>query len=426
MKLSVIDNHRSRFTAIAPGWQQRKMKAAVYQYQTKKNLDDNPTVLSLTKSGLKVKTDLAFGKSTESYVGHQIVQEGQFVFTPRDFDATPILCGVAETGGCISNLYIVFSVSREIAPRFLEYYFWGLKYGFDFFEKLSFGMRYSFNRTQFENIPLIYPDLSTQRAIANFLDRETARIDTLIEKKQRFVELLGEKAKAQQLFLVSGQGKAEKKKSKISWSPWIPQEWEERAVWMLFELGRGRVISYEYISENSGEYPIYSSQTSDDGVMGYINTFDFEGEYLTWTTDGAKAGTVFRRDGRFNCTNVCGTLRPLNKQIDLSYVRFALDGATDFFVRHDINPKLMNGVMAKIRIPFPPPKEQTEIGQKISEIEKMVAPVQQKTEASIDRLKEYRSALITSAVTGQIDVTKWTNAGTNDRQLDAIEEEFVA
>lgn len=48
------------------------------------------------------------------------------------------------------------------------------------------------------------------------------------------------------------------------------------------------------------------------------------------------------------------------------------------------------------------------------------------TEYSIDRLKEYRSALITSAVTGQIDVTKWTNAGTNDRHLDAIEEEFGA
>ena len=193
MRLDVIDNHRSRFVHVAPGWHQRKMRFAVKSYQTKKNEDENPTVLSLTKSGLKVKTDLAFGKSTENYVGHQIVERGQFVFTPRDFDATPILCGVADTPGCISNLYIVFDVSPAIDSRFLEYYFWGLKHGFEFFEKLSFGMRYSFNRTQFENIPLLHPDLATQRQIADFLDRETARIDLLIQKKQRLVALLGEK-----------------------------------------------------------------------------------------------------------------------------------------------------------------------------------------------------------------------------------------
>ena len=121
MKLNVIDNHRSRFTPVMPGWQQRKMRFAVKSYQTKKNEDENPTVLSLTKTGLKVKTNLAFGKSTENYVGHQIVERGQFVFTPRDFDATPILCGVADTPGCISNLYIVFDVSPKIDARFLEY-----------------------------------------------------------------------------------------------------------------------------------------------------------------------------------------------------------------------------------------------------------------------------------------------------------------
>ena len=42
--------------------------------------------------------------------------------------------------------------------------------------------------------------------------------------------------------------------------------------------------------------------------MGYANTYDFEGKYLTWTTDGANAGKVFYRNGKFRCTNVCGIL----------------------------------------------------------------------------------------------------------------------
>ena len=199
MRIQVADNHRAYFTSIPVGWHQRRMSFAIQRYQTQKNENENQTVLSLTKTGLTIKTDLAFGKSTESYVGHQMVAVGQFVFTPRDFDATPILCGVAKDSGCISNLYIVFDVSAKIDAQFLEYYFWGLKYGYDYFSKLSFGMRYSFNKAQFEYIPLIHPNLEDQRKIANFLDKETARIDLLIEKKERMIELIEDKTEARPL-----------------------------------------------------------------------------------------------------------------------------------------------------------------------------------------------------------------------------------
>jgi hypothetical protein len=67
----------------------------------------------------------------------------------------------------------------------------------------------------------------------------------------------------------------------------------------MMNLGRGLVISNIEIGENLGEYPVYSSQTSDNGVMGYIDTYDFEGDYVTWTTDGANAGRVFFRTGKF-------------------------------------------------------------------------------------------------------------------------------
>ncbi len=58
-------------------------------------------------------------------------------------------------------------------------------------------------------------------------------------------------------------------------------------------LRRGRVMSKGYLTENFGPYPVYSSQTANNGKIGSINTFDFDGEYISWTTDGANAGTVF-------------------------------------------------------------------------------------------------------------------------------------
>ena len=95
------------------------------------------------------------------------------------------------------------------------------------------------------------------------------------------------------------------KPSGVEWIGEIPEEWVITTVGRLNNLGRGRVISNIEIGTNSGNYPVYSSQTENEGIMGYLNTYDFEGEYVTWTTDGANAGTVFYRKGKFNCTNVC-------------------------------------------------------------------------------------------------------------------------
>jgi type I restriction enzyme M protein len=140
----------------------------------------------------------------------------------------------------------------------------------------------------------------------------------------------------------------------------------------LCELGRGRVISKEFIEKNIGEYPVYSSQTQNEGILGYINTFDFDGEYVTWTTDGANAGTVFYRKGKFNCTNVCGTLKCKNKNIIMSYLAMALGCIAKEYVIKLGNPKLMNNVVQKIEIPLPPIEVQREIVVEIEGYQKII------------------------------------------------------
>lgn len=190
----------------------------------------------------------------------------------------------------------------------------------------------------------------------------------------------------------------------VEWIGEIPEHWDIAIVGRLNNLGRGRVISNLEIGTNQGEYPVYSSQTENDGIMGYLNTYDFEGKYVTWTTDGANAGTVFYREGKFNCTNVCGTMQPKNwDQIDLRYLPYYLNLGTRFSVRLDINPKLMNNMMAKIPLILPPKPEQTAIAnfldEKTSQIDKLIANKQQ----LIQLLKEERTAIINQAVTRGIN-----------------------
>ena len=137
----------------------------------------------------------------------------------------------------------------------------------------------------------------------------------------------------------------------------LEADWPVVRIDALCELGRGRVISKQTINANPGPYPVYSSQTSNNGVFGYLKSYDFNGEYVTWTTDGANAGTVFHRSGRFNCTNVCGTLKVKQhtaQQTNMKYLAQVLGQMTKPYVVRVGNPKLMNKEVARIRIPLPP------------------------------------------------------------------------
>ena len=131
-------------------------------------------------------------------------------------------------------------------------------------------------------------------------------------------------------------------------------KWTTYKIQDIAEIGRGRVISsIEIERQKHPLYPVYSSQTSNDGIMGYLDDYMFDGEYITWTTDGANAGTVFYRKGKFNCTNVCGTLK-IHPKFDSYFVSLILQQATQKYVSSNLaNPKLMNNTMASIKIKIP-------------------------------------------------------------------------
>ncbi|HFU8455965.1 TPA: restriction endonuclease subunit S, partial [Escherichia coli] len=152
--------------------------------------------------------------------------------------------------------------------------------------------------------------------------------------------------------------------------------------------------------EDEGMYPVYSSQTHNDGCLGYINSYDFNCEQITWTTDGANAGTVFLRKGKYNCTNVCGTLQPINKENFLQFHLYCLQYINQFHKRPDTNgAKIMNNEMAEVYIPLPSNQEQLRITTFLDHETAKIDNLIEKQQQFIELLKEKRQAVISHAVT---------------------------
>ena len=192
--------------------------------------------------------------------------------------------------------------------------------------------------------------------------------------------------------------------SGVKWLGDIPATWGIIKTKYIFKIGRGRVISQQELIED-GAYPVYSSQTKNNGVLGYISSYDFDCDQITWTTDGANAGTVFLRQGKHNCTNVCGTLQPRKPDdVSLSFLSYSLSIAAQFYKRPDTNgAKIMNGEMAEIFITYPPLKSQISIAKfldkKTAQIDDAIAIKKKQIALLIER----KQIIIQKSVTQGLD-----------------------
>ncbi len=176
-----------------------------------------------------------------------------------------------------------------------------------------------------------------------------------------------------------------------------PEGVEYKTLETVCELSRGEVYSKTYIAANAGNYPVYSSQTANNGELGRISTYDYDGEYLTWTTDGAYAGTIFHRKGKFSITNVCGLIAI--KSPDILNIRFLYYWlsikAQEYVYRGMGNPKLMSNQMATIEIPMPPLTVQEEIVRILDLFTNLAAELQAELQARQKQYEHYRNKLLT-------------------------------
>ena len=214
--------------------------------------------------------------------------------------------------------------------------------------------------TDLRKLKFFVPLLREQKKIAAFLSSVDTKIQQLSKKKallEKYKKGLMQKLFSQEIRFKDEQGKD------------YP-DWEEKKVCEVFSIKRGNVLAVNQLKPSLGNghiYPVFSSQTKNNGLLGYYTNYLYESA-ITWTTDGANAGEVKYRDGKFYCTNVCGVL--------LSDTGFAnqcisemLNKVTRKYVSYVGNPKLMNNIMATIEIYFPSVSEQIKISKFLSIID---------------------------------------------------------
>ncbi|MEJ1834683.1 restriction endonuclease subunit S [Mycoplasmopsis synoviae] len=155
--------------------------------------------------------------------------------------------------------------------------------------------------------------------------------------------------------------------------------WEQCEVGNLFEITRGETLAKKFITNfktRKNIYPVYSSQTTNNGLMGYYKTYLFENA-ITWTTDGCYAGNFNYRPEKFYSTNVNGVLISNNGYANYA-VSEIINSVAQKYVTKTVNPKLMSNVVNQIKFFAPKIKEQIKISNFIFNLNNLITLHQKK------------------------------------------------
>lgn len=305
------------------------------------------------------------------------------------------------------------------------------------------------NPFELKNISVPKVDLPTQKWIAAFLDRETARIDELIAKKVAFAELILAREEASFLAAVTGKTVSGRKlNSGVDWIGELPEGWLAPKFTMVAGQETGHTPSRKdpsyWVPEDcvipwisladvwqlrSGE-KVYIDDTSEKiSAFGMANSsarlLPKDTVVLSRT---ASVGFVAIMGCPMATTQdfaawICGpTIRPKF----LYYVLRAMKPEFRRLMMGSTHQTIYMPDIRSFRTPVPPLDEQDRIIRTLDASIGTYRQVHGKIAASVEKLREYRAALITAAVTGQIDVETYGKSGTPSATLERIEEEMQA
>ena len=273
-----------------------------------------------------------------------------------------------------------------------------------------------------------FPAVAEQERIAAFLDRETAKIDALVEEQQRLIELLKEKRQAviSQAVTKGLDPNVPMKDSGVEWLGEVPAHWEVRSVRTLASVVRGAsprpAGDPAYFN---GEYMpwVTVAEITKDRAVGLTETESYLTEAGVTHSRILKSGTVIYSNSGATlgvpkilevdaCANdgVVG-FEELSEVIDPLFLYHYLDSLTqtirDMAKQGSGQPNLNTSLVKAIPIPLPPQEEQLSIVANIDMLLRSFDVLSREAQHATDILQERRSALISAAVTGKIDVRGW-------------------
>jgi len=273
------------------------------------------------------------------------------------------------------------------------------------------------------------PPLPTQKAIADFLDRKTAAIDALIEKKQRLLALLAEKRAAliNQAVTKGLDPNVPMRDSGVAWIGEIPAHWEVVPLRLYAKVIDCKHRTPEYIEEG---FPIVSTTEVKPGrldltpVTRRVGEADFQD--MTQNRTPTRGDIIYSRNASLGAAAYVDTDEPFamgqdvvlitKPDLDLLYLSYQLNslvGMTqvDLVCIGSTFKRINVGQIKQIQVCGPPPAEAEQIAAFIDHEEQRQESLRKSLERHLERLQEYRQALITAAVTGQLGIDEETSHG---------------
>ena len=414
---------------IPADWKIVKVKQAFFR-KNEKAQQENPVVLSLARSGVKVRDLTANeGQIAESYYNYNPVSIGDLLLNPMDL-YSGANCSISKVEGVISPAYANLRSKEGYFSNFYDYYFkvqYWMMVLFAHGKGVSFDNRWTLTNETLMNFPVVAPSLEEQHRIADFLDEKCAKIDAVIEKQKQVIEKLKEyKLSVITEAVTKGlDPTVPMKDSGVEWIGEIPEGWKVRKLRYLGSCINGISKGGEYFGRG---YPfvsygdVYKNIQLPKQVNGLVDTTEKEREWYS-----VKEGDVFftrtsETIEEVALTSTCmqtienatfaGFLirfRPdtdlLVKEFSKYYFRSTKHRA--FFVK-EMNlvtrASLSQELLKRLPVLLPPVSEQMEISkyleQKCSEIDSAIS----KKQAIVEKLTEYKKSLIYEVVTGKREV----------------------
>ena len=351
-------------------WEQHKFSDFTWNAgkRNKDNLDLEAFAITNDRGFIRqneAHDEFGYMKNTDRRA-YNIVEPYSFAYNPARINVGSIGYYEGTEDVIVSSLYEVFKTADYIDDRFLWHWLKSDQFP-QWITKLQEGsVRLYFYYDKLCECQMLMPSLDEQKKIATLFDNLDDRIDLHQRQTQKLTEL--KQGLLQNMFPREGESVPRLR------FPGFTTTWKQHKVQDIYKITRGYVLAAPETNKNPSDdmpYPVYSSQTKNNGLMGYYKDYLYE-DAITWTTDGANAGTVNYRAGKFYCTNVCGVLLSEEGYANKCAAE-ALNNVAWRWVSHVGNPKLMNNVMGEIPISLPVSiEEQNQISRFLEEIDNLI------------------------------------------------------
>ncbi len=372
--------------------------------------------------------DTLDGLLPASFETYQIVKPNDIVFRLTDLqnDKRSLRSAIVNERGIITSAYTAVSPNK-INPRYLSwlmrsYDTWKVFYG------MGGGLRQALKFDELKRLPISTPPTKEQHQIARFLDYETTRIDQLITKQERLIELLKEKRQAVISHAVTKglDPDAPMKDSGVEWLGEVPEHWVVTRAKMVSEIFVPQRNKPDLNESGNGVHWATMEDMKYDEInetQKYVSTEAFK---IAGSKILRKGAVVASCVGNFGVASVLNIDVVINQQLQ-AYIPKTISGLylRDLITCSKVYFDLVGTAatlvyvnqegFGNIPIPLPPIVEQREIEQHVEQSKANFNQAIAKGEQQIKLLQERRTALISAAVTGKIDVRNWEPPTTNDK-----------